>query len=157
MFGGVSEAQQSWLYNSPHPYILDIRINLFPIKTARYWNRLLRGCSLCPWWVWSDWIKRWVTWSDFRAVPASDGFLGWRFLERSFWPVVCCDPTKLAHSLAAKYSLLMQCMEFTQCFPKSQLGIRNPGHVNVVLSKHVISRLFPAVHSPWFTLSTTLI
>lgn len=49
----------------------------------------------------------------------------------------------------------MQCMEFAQHFPKSQLGIRNPGYVNVVLSKHVISRLFPAIGS--FTLTTTLI
>lgn len=32
-------------------------------------------------------------------------------------------------------------MEFTQRFPKSQLGIRNPGYVNVVLSKNVISVL----------------
>lgn len=46
VFGDVSGAQQSWLYNLLHPYVLDIRINLFPMKTDRYWNRLLRGCSL---------------------------------------------------------------------------------------------------------------
>lgn len=49
----------------------------------------------------------------------------------------------------------MQYMEFTQCFPKSQLGMRNPGYVNVVLVKHVITRLFPAIDS--LTLTTTLI
>lgn len=142
VFGDGSGAQQSWLYNLPHPYVLDIRITLFPMKTATYWNRLPRSCSLSPWWVWLDWRKHRVTWSDFRAVPASDRFLDLRFLERCFWSELSYDPTELAHLLAAKYFFLMQYMEFTQQFPKCQLGIRNPGYVNVVLSKQVISRLF---------------